>query len=107
VRRRTVQCICELAAHGCPNISQALLRAVGERCLDRVAGVRSDAVTGLAQVYKHVISSKWERAKSDDASDDDEGDDEARDGAGAAGATATMHSAIHPRTHGEAQRSQS
>jgi hypothetical protein len=92
VRRRAVQCICELAAHGCPNISKALLRAVGDRCLDRVSGVRSDAVTGLAQVYKHVISSKWERAKSDDASDDDDdGDDEGRDGAGAAGAMA--HSA--------------
>lgn len=74
VRRRAVQCTCELAANGCANVSNSLLRAVGDRCTDRVAIIRMDAITGLAQVYKHVIASKWERIgrESDDDSDDDE-----------------------------------
>eukprot|EP00750_Incisomonas_marina_P011356 INCI16369.49.p1 GENE.INCI16369.49~~INCI16369.49.p1 ORF type:complete len:736 (+),score=146.39 INCI16369.49:1414-3621(+) len=78
VRRRAVQCTCELAANGCTNVSNSLLRAVGDRCTDRVAIIRMDAITGLAQVYKHVIASTWERIGREsggDSEDEDESGD--------------------------------
>jgi len=59
VRRRAVQCTCELAANGCDNVTNSLLRAVGDRCTDRIAAIRMDAITGLAQVFRHMISQQW------------------------------------------------
>ena len=70
-----MQCTCELAAAGCLSVDNSLLRAVGDRCTDRVGGIRMDAITGLAQVYKHVISSEWDsigRTDEDELSDDED-----------------------------------
>ena len=70
-----MQCTCELAANGCTNVSNSLLRAVGDRCTDRVAIIRMDAITGLAQVYKHVIASTWERIGRESGGDSEDEDE--------------------------------
>jgi hypothetical protein len=74
VRRKAVQCVCEVAAHGWNNVSDELIREVGERCSDKVAIIRREAVTGLAQVYKHVLAAGAQAPQGDSEEEEDDDD---------------------------------
>ena len=77
-----VQCACEMAATGCANVGSEVLLAVGQRCKDRVAVIRKEAITGLAQVFKHNVAEQWLASQGDDEDDDflESGNDDDADG---------------------------
>ncbi|KAG5177370.1 hypothetical protein JKP88DRAFT_346951 [Tribonema minus] len=59
VRTEAVHAVCDCASNCLEAVSEALLRAVGERLRDKKAQIRKDAATGLAQVFAKHVSRRW------------------------------------------------
>ena len=67
IRRWFVEQICDLAmqlssqtrAEDFVKIASKLLRAVGDRVLDKILQIRIQSITGLATIFKTFVSSQW------------------------------------------------
>lgn len=67
VRKAMVAAVCDAASARLSDCPANLLKAVGQRCLDKKVEIRKDAATGLAQIFAAYMPSLWKAVAADES----------------------------------------